>query len=82
MNSNIENLTNTFLSNFELVFDLDWDYTRHCLITPDSFQCESSFINNEADDESNNWKNRKTLLDSYRELVKAMMKAGLHHRKF
>lgn len=68
---------NRFVDAFELVFETDWEHSKACLQSPESFQCEKSFLLPDTTDEANNWCNRKALLSSYREVVSLLMKQGL-----
>ena len=62
-----------FLSAFELVFEDDWEFTQGCMEQSEYFISEDgTFINPRVEDEGNNWANRGSLLESYRELSKCM----------
>jgi hypothetical protein len=58
-----------FVKHFELVFDIDWG-TTHANICDSEFLIseQGTFIDPGVEDESNNWWNRGSLLDSYRRL--------------
>jgi len=57
----------SFVSSFELVFDIDWELTQSIIADPKHF-IEGTFIHPNVEDESNNWWNRGSLLGSYRHL--------------
>lgn len=75
-----------FLEHFELVFDMDWEYTVSVL--KDTFsrteyhelgdgcwiEKNGTFIRTGIEDEGNNWFNRGSLLVSYRAAKSAMVK--------
>lgn len=56
-----------FLSGFELVFDYDWEMTKNCIENSEYF-ISGTFVRPNVEDESNNWANRGSLLEDYREL--------------
>ena len=61
--------TESFLNAFELVFDLDWDMTKNCIADSGYLISESgTFLRPMVNDESNNWANRGSLLEEYRNL--------------
>ena len=63
----------SFLSRFELVFDLDWDKTRDSMENSESLiSSAGTFLHPMVDDESNNWANRDALLADYRKLRDCM----------
>ncbi len=68
--SEINLLISNFLSAFDLVFNIDWQYTKLCLEEGDTLiSSYGTFIDPKVDIEGNNWGNRVPLLNSYRELV-------------
>lgn len=80
MNDEFKKLLTDFISNFELVFDEDWEFSKGCL--RDDFQKnfvapDGTFLNPGVDDESNNWANRGQLLHTYRNLIAEMQKQGM-----
>jgi hypothetical protein len=63
-----------FVDYFELVFGDDWDHTKGCLRSPDTYiDPVGTFLNPLEDDEANNWGNRKALLEACRDVVELMM---------
>lgn len=69
-NSKLNNLISNFLTAFDLIFNIDWDYTKLCIEESDTLiSRHGTFIEPNVDDEENNWGNRVSLLNSYRELV-------------
>lgn len=70
-NLDIVPLVSSFLDTFELVFDLDWDFTQGVLdsdVRQFYISPEGTFTSPLVDDERNNWHNRAALLEAYREL--------------
>ena len=69
-----EELVVNFVFGFESVFNSDWEFTKGWMNDPQMINPKGSFIYPEpADgDESNNWANRGSLLDTYHRL-RAMM---------
>jgi hypothetical protein len=71
----LEDLISNFVTNFEALFDWDWDHTNGCLrddlieyfISP-----SGTFINPNVVDEGNDWGNRPGLLNSYRKIKEFM----------
>jgi len=64
-----------FLDGFKLVFDHDWDLTKSRLAEDSShwyISKDGTFLRPKVRDESNNWANRGSLLDSYRNLLEVM----------
>ena len=65
----------TFLDSFELVFDNDWVKTKSCMEDSEYFiSAAGTFVHPQVDDESNNWANRRILLEHYRELRNCMLR--------
>ena len=65
----------TFLDSFDLVFDNDWDKTKSCMEDSEYFiSAAGTFVHPQVDDESNNWANRGSLLEHYRELRNCMLR--------
>ncbi len=66
----LNQLISNFISAFDLIFNIDWEYTKLCLEdTEFSISTNGTFINPGVGDEGNNWGNRPFLLNSFRELV-------------
>lgn len=66
----LNQLITNFMLSFNFVFDLDWEHTSLCLEDSKGFiDSRGTFINPLVQDEENNWTNRGTLLNDYRELV-------------
>ncbi|OUM34737.1 hypothetical protein B8W72_09750 [Pseudomonas putida] len=66
----LNTLISNFLLNFDSVFNEDWDHTKICIQEGKYFFSPSgTFLNPKVKDEQNNWANRASLLNSYRELV-------------
>ena len=80
MTEELKERLSDFMVSFELVFDIDWDFTNSCLTCdyPEHFIAPGgTFLYPEIEDESNNSANRGSLLSSYRRLVAEMEKEGL-----
>lgn len=71
----IDDAVRTFLDRFELVFDNDWDMTKDCIASGGMISPKGTFLDPAVGDESNNWANRGSLLNSYRSL-KALLNPG------
>jgi hypothetical protein len=66
----LNQLISNFLLSFELVFGVDWDYSQMCLEESKSYiSAKGTFIDPLMQDEQNNWANRGSLLNAYRELI-------------
>jgi hypothetical protein len=80
MSLNIESTEKVteFLRMFEAVFHNDWEMSKTCLENPTHLIDEDgTFLSPNVKDESDNWGNRGSLLESYRELCKALEKEGI-----
>jgi len=78
----LEEVISKFITNFELVFDNDWEMTQSCIANGDLIGNNGTFINPDVSDESNNWGNRGALLDIYRHLLEVMDKNSIPHSNF
>jgi hypothetical protein len=66
----LNQLISDFISGFDLIFNMDWEFTKLCIEDPlFLISPNGTFINPDVGDEGNNWGNRPFLLNSYRELV-------------
>ena len=64
-----------FLDSFELVFDNDWVKTKSCMEDSEYFiSAAGTFVHPQVDDESNNWANRGSLLEHYRDLPNCLIR--------
>lgn len=69
-NKELNRLISGFLSAYYLIFEDDWEHTKHCLENSHYFISPTgTFINPNVTDEGNNWGNRVFLLNSYRQLI-------------
>lgn len=65
----------TFLNSFELAYDRDWNMTKSCMEGSEYLiPAAGSFVPPWLDDESDNWVNRRALLEDYRELRNCMLR--------
>jgi hypothetical protein len=66
-------LATQFAESFELVFGIDWEFTKTVLneaeVDPTLIAQDGTFLQPGVTDESNNWANRGSLLSIYRDLV-------------
>ena len=72
----------SFVSMFELVFDLDWSMTQVCIENSEYLiDDKGTFLQPLVDDESNNWANRGALLETYRHLLQCMKNCGIQRER-
>ncbi|MXZ49533.1 MAG: DUF2158 domain-containing protein [Rhodobacteraceae bacterium] len=62
---------NVFVDKFDLVFNIDWEFTQACIENPNHL-IEGTFIHPGVSDEDNNWWNRGSFLHSWRNLLDCM----------
>lgn len=66
----LNQLISDFLTAFDVIFNIDWEHTKTCLEDSQHFISPTgTFVEPRVDDESNNWGNRPSLLETYRKLV-------------
>ena len=75
----LEEAISGFVTNFESVFDNDWEFTKGTIGSEFLIEADGTFINPGVADESNNWVNRRSLLRSYRRLLEVMDKYNIPH---
>jgi hypothetical protein len=71
--SELQERIQDFLQSFDLVFGIDWDYTKMSLNSEYSFGKDGTFIDpfpgeHFTGGKGDNWGNRSSLLSAYREL--------------
>ncbi len=79
-----EKLVSNLINSFELIFDIDWDYTKSCLrgdyidylVSPNG-----TFIHPKIEDEGDNWMNRPNLLNAYRQLDAFMRENNIYAKE-
>ncbi len=76
------------LQNFifccELVFDLDWDYTKNLILDEDFIDDNGTFLNpfpgeHYTGGKGDNWGNRSSFLAAYRELKAFAISEGIYN---
>ena len=71
-----------FMISFEIVFDIDWDHSYDSLLDNQDgnniISPTGTFINPGVDISCCNWGNREGLLNTYKELLSIMMRAGIY----
>ena len=73
-----------FISCVELVFDIDWDYTKLSIIDEDFIAGNGTFLNpfpgeHYTGGKGDNWGNRSSFLAAYRELKALAISEGLYN---
>jgi hypothetical protein len=69
MNQELLDAVVDFVEHFELVFDADWEVTRANILNSEFLISDrGTFVEPGVEDESNDWGNTGSLLDSYRHL--------------
>ena len=84
MSSELKERIQEFLDTFELVFDIDWDFTKSRILDEDFISEEGTFIEPVRGEfftggKGDNWGNRSSLLAAYRELKAFAISEGLYN---
>ena len=59
-----------------MVFDGDWEFTKDAIANKYLIDSQGTFVKPSVDDESNNWGNRGSLLEAYRNLLSLLRTRG------
>jgi len=68
MDKELQEAAARFVSDCELLFDYDWEFTASRLDSKDYIEAAGTFLRPGVQDEENNWANRARVLESYRAL--------------
>lgn len=84
MDNELSKRIQVFLSAFELVFDIDWDYTKLSILDEYLISKKGTFINPFPGEhfmggKGDNWANRSHLLAAYRELKAFAISEGIYN---
>lgn len=84
MDNELNKRIQDFLIAFELVFDIDWDYTKLSILDEYLISEKATFINPFPDEyftggKGDNWGNRSSLLAAYRELKAFAIGEGIYN---
>lgn len=85
MDANLKEKLERFLEIFEIVFDNDYYFTRESILRTDLIAENGTFLNPFPGTffiggKGDNWGNRTSLLDAYRDLKAYAISEGLHEK--
>ena len=83
MSSELKQRIQEFLDTFELVFDIDWEFTKSRILDEDFISEEGTFLEPVrgkffTGGKGDNWGNRSSLLAAYREFKAFAISEGLY----
>ena len=82
-NEDLLQRVNNLISCFELVFDIDWEFTKQLILDEDFISNDGTFLDPRpgkhfTGGRGDNWTNRTNLLSAYRELRAFAISEGLY----
>lgn len=83
-NEELKERLQEFISCFELIFDIDWDYTKNSILDEYSIDNHGTFLDpfpgqHYIGGKGDNWGNRSSFLAAYRELKAFAISEGLYN---